>query len=204
MVDGMSSFGVKAPLCRAVVTNDFFYSNAEELVLFLKSIRVNENNYYFKHLNTESFLSEQEEREELIIKGCRKTRMISFLPSGQHQIKRHICNCDSCIYYGEFGNCKVDKNGRFHTLEFGEEIDALDEDDENEDCSHSENMFTFAEVGCFVRLYSAPNSLENFLICKVLSKGNADADSVDFYGHIVKSGDKYITGVYLEKINQKK
>ena len=30
------------------------------------------------------------------IKGCRKSRIISFFPDGTWQIKRHICSCSQC------------------------------------------------------------------------------------------------------------
>ena len=206
MVDGMSSFGVQAPVRRAVVTSDFYYGNTEELVTFLKAIRKN-NNFYYKLLDKELFLGGQEEREMLKIKGCLKARMMSFLPSGEYQLKRHMWNCESCLF-GDFGMCKLDGDcERVDVVEYDEEIDCLDDDNDDDDeghNSHSENMFTFVEEGSFIALYSTPNSFENFLICKVKNKGIADEDLVDFYGHIVKSGDKFITGVYLEKVNQKK
>ena len=88
-------------------------------------------------------------------------------------------------------------------LEIGKEIDALD-NDEHKDNSYSGNLFEFVTDGSFVALYSAPNSLENLLVCKVHYKGNADDDLVDFYGHVVKSGDEYIKVVYLEKIKETK
>ena len=188
MVDGMSSFGVKAPLRRAIVTTDFFYNKAEQLVSFLKSMCVNESNYYFKLLDTTCFFDERQNRAELTIPGCRKTRMLSFLPSGEHQMKRHMCNCESCLY-GDFKNCKINE------IEIVENHD----NDEHEDNTFS-NIYEFI-TGSFVALYSAPKSLENFLVYKVHSKGIA-GDLVDFYGHVVKSGDEYVKGVYLEKLRE--
>ena len=35
-VDAMSGFGVKSVVRRAIVTHDFFYSSAEDLLVFLK------------------------------------------------------------------------------------------------------------------------------------------------------------------------
>ena len=46
---------------------------------------------------------------------------------------------------------------------------------------------------------SAPNSFESFIVVKVKSKDVADCDTVDFYGHTIRKGDKFVIGVYLEK-----
>ena len=100
--------------------------------------------------------------------------------------------------------CKLDGDVKgVDVVEYDKEIDFLDDDhndDDQEHNSHSEDMFTFVEEGSFIALYSPPNSFY-FLICKVKNKEIADEDLVDFYGHVVKSGDKFITGVYLEKVN---
>ena len=81
-------------------------------------------------------------------------------------MKRHMSNCESCIY-GDFKNGKVDEWRRTEMLEIGKEIGAFDNDEEQEDNSYSDNLFEFVTDGSFVALYSAPNSLENFLVCEV-------------------------------------
>ena len=66
--------------------------------------------------------------------------MLSFLPSGEHQMKRHMCNCESCLY-GDFKNCKINE------IEIVENHD----NDEHEDNTFS-NIYEFITEGSFVAL----------------------------------------------------
>ena len=54
LVDRMSSFGVKSPLRRAIVTDDCYYESADELVTFLKSLD-RDNRYHYKLLDSKAF-----------------------------------------------------------------------------------------------------------------------------------------------------
>ena len=121
------------------------------------------DNFYYKLLDKELFLGDRKEWEMLKIKGCPKARMISFLPSGEYQLNRHMCNCESCLF-GDFGKCKLDGDVEgVDVVEYDEEIDFLDDDNNDEDQEHnsnSEDMFTFVEEGSFIALYSTPNSFE--------------------------------------------
>ena len=52
LVDGMSSFCVKEPVRRAIVSNDWWYVCASELVDFLSSKFLNDVNKYWITLNS--------------------------------------------------------------------------------------------------------------------------------------------------------
>ena len=87
LVDAMSGFGVKAVLRHAIVTQDFFYNTAEDLLNFLK-VSMSGKCYHYQILAKESLDVDRENRQELFIAGCRKNRMISFHPSDKFQTKR--------------------------------------------------------------------------------------------------------------------
>ena len=89
LVDAMSGFGVKAVLRRAIVTQDFFYNTAEDLLNFLK-VSMSGKGYYYQILAKESLDVDRENHQELFIAGCRKNRMISFHPSGKFQTEAHL------------------------------------------------------------------------------------------------------------------
>ena len=46
----MSDFGVKSPLRRAIVTDDFFFDGDVELADFLKKVHESDEWKYFKHI----------------------------------------------------------------------------------------------------------------------------------------------------------
>ena len=156
---------------------------------------MSDRNYYYQVLTKDSIDDDRNNRPELPIPGCRKNRMISFHPSGKVQTKRHMCSCDECCI-GNFESCINDVDN--HHLEFNDdELDYLDEMDSVTNVVNE--RFEFTEAGSYAALFSAPNSFEPFIVIHVKSKSIANDDMVDFYGHLVKKGDKYITGIYLEK-----
>ena len=96
-LDAMSGFGVKTILPRAIVTDDFYYNTDEELCTFLKTQK-SLPKYYYTTLPSDILDKEMVNYREssLVIPGCLKCRMISFSPTGDYQVKRHICSCDMC------------------------------------------------------------------------------------------------------------
>ena len=72
--------------------------------------------------------------------------------------------------------------------EIDSELAEMGEDDEDFDTS--EERFTFVEPDTYVSLLSAPNSFELFIVCEFKEKLIANEDLCDFYGHIIKKGEK--------------
>lgn len=196
LVDAMSGFGVKSIIRRAIVTEDFWYETLDDLIPFLEKYK-NDKRYYYTTLDKDKIIETREEANDLPIKGCRKSRMFCFFPDGTHQMQRHICSCMSCCI-GNFNSCEMYDDIEPEVAD--EDLDNLDDDDENDFTSRLD----FVEEGSFVGLYSSETSFEFFLVCEVKSKDIAEEDRTDFYGHIVKKGDTYITGVYLEEDKRKK
>ena len=55
-----------------------------------------------------------------------------------------------------------------------------------------------------IGLRTPPSSLELFYLLRVISKDFVSEHMVDCHGHGVTKGEKYITGIYLEKISETK
>ena len=105
LVDAMSGFGVKSVLRRAIVTDDFMYNTADELVSFLKETFKDDQHKHYKLLPSDLIEECRKEKGEgIFIKGCKKTRMISLFPNSEWQISRHLCHCKFCMV-GEFKMC---------------------------------------------------------------------------------------------------
>ena len=132
---------------------------------------MNNANYYYKTVDSSSFRRLRKNREELVIAGCRKTRMLSFFPNGSVQKKRHMCSCESCLR-DQFEECVLDAGDS--KLIYEEGIDESNSDSEDiESESRSETMMRFVEEGAYVAVYSSENALEQFFIVKGVEKGIA-------------------------------
>jgi hypothetical protein len=102
LVDAMSGFGVKTPLRKAIVRDDYFPESEEDLKNFLDKVHAGDETKYFKVISSEEIQNrrnpERKEDIKLKIKGCRKTRMIAIFPDGTFKLKRHLCSCSECIH----------------------------------------------------------------------------------------------------------
>ena len=58
--------------------------------------------------------------------------------------------------------------------------------------------------GNIIALYSPPNSMELFYLCKVLDFGIANENLIDKYNHVILKGNKYLKCQYFTKISEKK
>ena len=98
LVDAMSGFGVKSPLRRAIITDDFMFNTADELLIFLKSTFQDDQRKYYATISLELVEEKCKNKGDgITINGCLKARMISLFPNGEWQIKRYLCNCNSCV-----------------------------------------------------------------------------------------------------------
>ena len=168
----MSGFGVKTPLWREIVTNDFFFNTAAELTSWLIKTFGDDESRYYKLILEEVIQEHRDKRGDGIkMDGCSKSRMLSFFPDKKVLMRRHLCNCDKCSW-GKFDKCEqvnIDSD-------LDEELLMLDDTDN----LASEN-FKFITENSYVAVYSSLNSFELFYIIKVVNKCIADVDKSDIY-----------------------
>ena len=91
LVDAMSSFGVKAPICKAILTEDFSYQSSQDIYDYLIYRFKDDNKKHF-HVITQNNIENQREllKYSYIIPNCRALHMISFFPDCSIQTKRHL------------------------------------------------------------------------------------------------------------------
>ena len=94
-----------------------------------------------------------------------------------------------------FNKCLIssDNSDSDINLEIHPEIQDLDEGD------NFDERYELVNVNSYLALLSAHNSMELFHICEIKETSIATDDLVDFYGHIIQKGAKFLTVVYLEK-----
>ena len=144
----------------------------------------------------------------LSIRGCQQIHMICFNPDGSIQTKINVCSCDNCMS-GDFLNC-YDEQGLYFPPQLtcqqeDSEDDSVDDDtsvgdddesDADEDCEAYEiranNVIKIVENDTVIALYSPPNSVELFFLCKVLYSGVATEKLQDNYNHVIEVGCSYI------------
>ena len=164
VIDACSGFGVKSVVRRTIVTHDFFYNSDDELFTFLESEMSNKANFHYKVLSPELLNATRVDykKSQLVIGGCHKSRMISFLPSGEFQISRHVCSCERCNF-GQFNKCVVNTGEESLNLDDVEE-DVEDIEENGEVANSYDDRYEMVVPGTYVALLSHPNSLELFII----------------------------------------
>ena len=207
LVDAMSAFGVKSPLRRAVVTQDFKYNCANDIKNFLEerfSAQYPEKQYFTVEPSELDEL--RQNKDEFIIKNCQAQHMISYFANGQVQGKINMCSCDKCLI-GEFIHCTVEMGTILQNSNNESDSEGDDEADyENEE--HSEELFTESVVhgdsildsiakGNIIALLA--DSSDPFYLCKVLDFGIAVAEIGDRKtNNFVSVGEQYIACQYLD------
>ena len=92
-------------LSRAAITKNVHYNSAEDIHQYLSDLFKDKTKFY-TILTSEDIKSFKNDNSPLIIEGCLKIHMLSFLPDGSIQSKINICSCKSCIKCG-FVSCLV-------------------------------------------------------------------------------------------------
>ena len=213
LVDAMSAFGVKTPLRRAVVTEDFHYGGAEDICNYLRNKfrEDDKKNYYLIDLETTAEL--RKSKESFKIKCCQKQHMLSFFPSGEVQGKINLCSCEKCVI-GKFTQCLSEKGifitGSLYDEQSGEESDSeeefesddfADDDDGDEDYQiRGDSVFATIDEGKTIAIATEECSFESFYLCLVNSIGIATEPLVDKNNHTVLPGQKYLSCQYYQKL----
>ena len=108
LADAMSGFGVKGPLKKAVLTEDFSFSSAEDIYNYVQErFQFDTKKNHFM-LSVDSIAENRKFDGSLKIEGCRDIHVIAFSPDGTVATKINICSCSSCII-GEFQKCLEEK-----------------------------------------------------------------------------------------------
>ena len=214
LVDVISSFGVKAPICRAVLTEDFSYQNTQDIYDYLTQFFQNDSKKHY--LIEKNEIEEEKEKTQgsYGIQKCRYLYMISYFPDGSIQTKQHLCSCAECVV-GNFIDCLSNPGTQIFSG------DSLKDSDSGSDTEESDTEEAYNEISrteqelratcvtdivvpnSFIALFSPPESFELFYLCHAFSVETASEMVIDQYNHIIQQGERYIVCKYLEKLNKK-
>ena len=214
LVDAMSAFGVKGPLFKAVIVDNFKYKSALDIFEYMKERFKEDDQKLYFHVPVENTVSQRSEGAKSVpIPGCVKEshHMICFKPDGSILTKVNMCSCEDCLE-GNFLDCSSEKGKLVMvgdgTDDYSTDSEAEYEFDEFEDLVDDETELyelrgdTVVEVvkpGNIIALFSPANALELFYLSKVIDSGIAEEDLHDSQNHFIKKGSAYLSVVYYEK-----
>ena len=181
----MIAFGAKTPLRRAILTENFDYTTADDIRVYLDLLFKDDNRKLYFTIEKEELDEGRKDKSSFPIKGCQSQHMFSFFPSGEVQSKVNICSCEECLV-GKFTQC-VTEPGKIvqHAYE-GYSDDSDSNDFEADDGAESEDDETEAielrggtileaiAVGNIIGLLTPENSHDPFYLCLVNDFGIAN------------------------------
>ena len=152
LVDFMSSFRVKGPCQKSIITEKKFFNDGEQVKEHLKQKHLHKPNLVYKVVS-EDHLAERRKkpREEFKILQCEKLHMIAFFPDDR------IMEC-------EFEPGRIIKKEDVNS-----EDDKIDGSEHEENEIPKESFFSHTEKGSYVALHSPPQASKLLNLCKVLS-----------------------------------
>ena len=133
LVDSMSSFGVKGPLPKSIITEIFFFNHVEQVKEHLEQKHLDKPNWVYKIVSEDHLVEiRKQPREESKILQCQKLHMIAFFPHGRIMGKENICSCHKCL------NGNLDKS-EFEPGRIIKKGDVNSEDDKIDGSEYEEN-----------------------------------------------------------------
>ena len=127
----MSSFGCKRPLQNAIVTDDKWFSCAQEMVVFLSDRFSNDKYYYFEIDQKEVAKKRKEKRKEHFLKGSTRMHMITVKDHIFHT-RDILCTRDDALLTLRFDQANEDSGS-------DDDDDDDDGDGDDDDDGHEMN-----------------------------------------------------------------
>ena len=209
LVDAMSSFGCKAPLQNAIITDDYF-NTAQEMHTFLLGHFRNDKkgakkSYIIDPEENAQIRKKSDSRHEHVILGSSKMHLIAVSSSGEWMTKVILKVTDDNVMNLEIergassDNIEIEGDNEWHD----DGIESINND--IVDVSDvSDVKFDIIEEDTFVGLLSPTSGFESFYLVKVIEKGIAKENKDYKHGHAINVGQKYTIGEYYEKVSEKK
>ena len=135
LADFMSGFGVKEPLRKAIIQEDFFFNSAKDINTYLmEEMKKKKNRKYYLVDGNKLNQRRDNDLEQLKIEDCMKQHMISYFPDGSIEMKENLCICNNCML-GRFASCLIEKGWKIEgcQIEISNGSDVSDESDDDYD-----------------------------------------------------------------------
>ena len=218
LVDAMSAFGVKGPLLRKVLTEEFSYNSSEDICTAMKEHFEGDPQKHYFVIPAADILGK--EKNKVVIPGCVKYayHMISFFPSGKILAKVNMCSCDNCLV-GDFDLCQIEKCINVQSQSQVDENDGYEtdsdieyeDDDFGDDVEpnmelyemRSESVLQLTQPGNVVALFTPVKTvLQLFYLSRVTSIGEATKEDMNtiFKNHpLISEGSPFLKVQPFEK-----
>ena len=184
----MSSFGIKSPLRREIVTCDFYWSSASDLVELFHTNGFHTDNRIYKEIKVDELCNHVEPTPKPIPNNT-KMHMIVFKPDGSIDIKRDLCDCEECIIgnVNNFSNINLSDTGKSNETDTNNNDDDIEIDDDDDDDSdvRVKIMCEIIQLGSVIALHTPPNVNKCFYLVVVNEKIVAEQDLFYAYQHYV-------------------
>ena len=198
-VDAMSSFGCKAILRNAIITDDLMFNNANEMCTYLNDKKTDSNRYYQIIDSKITAKKRQGKKVGYPLQGSRSFHMIAVNPQVNFQT-RVILDIDEQLEFMDFFDDTENNSSLINECH----LDVDDIVDEDNDVSIYADIlllpmvYKVVEPDSYVGLRPSATSMELFYVCKVMSKNIATKEEIDDFGHVIATGEPYFTVVYLD------
>ena len=210
LVDGMSSFGVKTPLRKEIITSDFYWYRASELVQLFMDRGYASPERVYKEI-TPAEIANHSAPKEVKLHCNTKQHVIVFSPDGNVSRKHALCDCLMCIA-GNIHKCYYDNSDKSNSIADnlnGDVEDDTDYDNEGDDYDddideQQQMLFSIVVPGQVVALRTPAEEQESFYLVVVCEVKIAETDTFDAYQHFVLKGEKYFSCNYLEIVKHHK
>ena len=179
----MSSWGVKTPLRKQIITADFYWSTATELINMFHSKGFQSENRDYSEI-TEQLIQSYENVIQRPLVGCKKQHMIVFNIDGSISRKQSLCDCNMC-YVGELQKCLLENPDGDNS----DDDNNLDDDDDDEDDNiHGEMICEPIKPGQIIALRTPPEDKHSFYLVSVNEVKTAENDLFDAFQHFALRG----------------
>ena len=193
LVDAMSSFGCKRQLQHAILTEDKWFDNAQDMVSFLTQYFDDDNSKEHYLVDSAKLAAQRKlDQKEHVIRPCRKFHLIAV--NNQGMFDKVLYFEDSDILSRLFISTNL--------TDVGLAIDDDDDDNMQHFVLNKSTVYELLEPGTYVGMRSPQNAIEPFFVVEVLSKGTAEEDISDENGHSIMTGEQYAEVTYLQKNNE--
>ena len=205
LVDAMSAFGVKSILRRAIVGEDKFWANSEEIRNFL-SCQENETMLY-RLIDDDLARTNREMKDGLKINGCMKNQLFVFKPNQKPLVKQFFCDCEKCLNF-EFHICERDE-GNTSEYVVEKEVENVENNVESwstENCllddveDQYSYVYDFITEDSFINVLTYDQNHDLFYVIRVIGSKVAIDNITDDFKHVVLTNERYIEGRYLEVV----
>ena len=188
LIDAMAWFGCKGPMRKAIITDDSWFKNAQEMTSFLKNRFQNDPKKEHHLIEDKKAANLRKKgREERFVSGCSSAYVISIFPDGK-TVKTWKTIKDF-IQENEDDDIDDDNAGDNAGNNADNACDntGVDEDEDVDfgigdvwtECVEDAELFGLIDVKTFVAIRSPSNSLELFHLMRVEGKGVATENMMD-------------------------